>query len=134
MSEGSLWSRVRKALKHLDPVRIENRLEKGTPDVNLATGEWLELKWQRKAPKRGGILKLDHDMTLEQRIWAIRRHHAGGKVYLLLKIGNEYLLFKGYVAAEFLGKLTLDQLREKAIGVWKVKLNDRELNELLKKS
>ena len=134
MSEGSLWSRVRKALRHLDPVRIENRLEKGTPDVNCVGDIWIELKWQRKAPKRGGILKLDHDMTLEQRIWAIRRHKAGGKTYVLLKIGPEYLLFKGYIAAEFLGKLTLEQLKEKALGVWRQKLNNQELNDLLKKN
>lgn len=88
----------------------------------------------RKAPKRGGILKLDHDMTIEQRIWHIRRHRAGGKTYVLIKVGQWYMLFKGYIAAEFLGKLTIQELREKALGVWRQKLNDKELNELLKKS
>lgn len=133
MSEKGLWGRVKKAIRDMDPVRVENRVEKGTPDVNFTLG-WIELKWQRTAPKRGGILKLDHELTLEQRIWAIRRHRAGGKTYVLLKVGSEYLLFKGYVAAEFLGRLTLEQLREKALGKWKVRLNDRELNDLLKKS
>ncbi len=134
MSESSMWAGVRKTLKGLDPVRIENSCELGTPDVNISTGAWVELKWTRKAPKRGGIVKLDHDMTTEQRTWAVRRHHAGGKVFLLLKIGPEYLLFYGHVAAEFLGKLTLEELREKAIGKWKIKINDRELRELLTKN
>lgn len=125
-----MWGRVRKALKGLDPVRVENRVELGTPDVNYVEG-WLELKWQRKAPKRGGILRLDHEFMLEQRVWAIRRHHAGGRCFLFLKIQNEWLLFYGYVAAEFLGYSTLEQLREKAIKVWKNQLNDQELREIL---
>lgn len=131
MSERGLWSRVRKAIRDLDPVRVENRVEAGTPDVNFTLG-WIELKYQRRAPKRGGILKLDHDLSYEQRVWAIRRHRAGGKTYVLLKIGPEYLLFKGYVAAEVFGKLTLNELREEAIGKWRQKLNDKELNELLR--
>lgn len=131
ISEGTMWGRVRTALKGLDPIRVENRVELGTPDVNLATGCWIELKWQRKAPKRGGILRLNHDMTQEQRVWAIRRHHAGGKVFLLLKVSNEWLLFYGYTAAEYLGKVSLEKLREVAIKVWVQKLNDQELREIL---
>lgn len=126
-----MWVRVRKALRNLDPIRIENSCEKGTPDVNLAGGQWIELKWQRKPPKRGGILKLDHDMLKEQRVWAIRRDHAGGKVFLLLKVGNIWLLLKGIVAAEYLGKVTLEELKEKAEKVWVQKLNDHELREIL---
>lgn len=131
MSEKSMWGRIRKALKNFDPIRIENKCEKGTPDVNISNGAWIELKWQRKAPKRGGILKLDHDYMTEQRVWAIRRHKAGGKVFLLLKVANEYLLFYGYVAAEFIGKVTLEELREKAIKTWQQKLNDQELCQIL---
>lgn len=126
-----MWKRVRRAISDLDPVRIENRVEKGTPDVWYIEGA-IELKWQRRIPKRGGILKLDHDMTLEQRIWAIRRNRAGGKCFLLLKIGSEWLILHGYTAAEFLGKVTLEILREKAIKVWQNnKLNDVELKQIL---
>ncbi len=128
-----MWGRVRKALRNLDPVRVENRVEKGTPDVNLSLGDWVELKWQRKLPKRGGVIKLDHDMTPEQRVWAIRRSRAGGKVWLLLKISNEWMLFKGEVAAEYLGYSTLEKLQEVAVKTWKNKLNDLELIEILTK-
>lgn len=128
-----MWGRVRKALIGLDPVRIENRCELGTPDVNLSEGTWIELKWCRSAPKRGGVLKIDH-YTTEQHTWAIRRHHAGGRVFVLLKVSNEWLLFYGHTAPEFLGKVSLNELREKAIKVWLQKLNDAELKELIIKS
>lgn len=128
-----MWGTVRKLLKSLDPVRVENRVEKGTPDVNLADGSWIELKWQRKIPKRGGVLKLDHEFMKEQRVWAIRRIHAGGKVWLFLKAGNEYFLFKGHIAAEYLGYSTIEKLREVAEKTWK-KLNGQELREILAKN
>lgn len=123
-----MWGRVRKALKGLDPVRVENRCEAGTPDVNYVEG-WIELKIA-DAPKRGGIITIDH-YTPQQRTWAVRRHHAGGRVWLFLKISNEWLLFQGHIAAEYIGYTTLEQLREKATKVWKIQLNDRELRELL---
>lgn len=129
MSESSMWGRVRKALAPLDPVRIENRLEKGTPDVWYVEGA-IELKWCRKIPKRGGIVHLDHELTQEQRVWAIRRAHAGGRTWVLLKLETEYMLFKGEVAAEYLGYSTLEKLREVAVKTWK-KLNDKELREIL---
>jgi hypothetical protein len=125
-----MWGRVRKAVRILDPVRIENRCEKGTPDVNLSNGVWIELKWCRKAPKRGGILRLAHDYMTEQRTWAIRRIHAGGKVFVLLKVANEWFLFKGDIAAEYLGYSTIEKLKEVAVRTWK-KLNDQELLEAL---
>ncbi len=121
---------MRKATRCLDPVRIENRCEKGTPDVWYVEGA-IELKWQRKAPKRGGILKLDHDMTLEQRTWAIRRHHAGGRVWVLLKVSQDWILLRGDIAAEYIGFTTLEELKEKARAVWTKKLNDKELREIL---
>lgn len=125
-----MWVRVRKAIQELDPVRVENKVEAGTPDVWYTEGA-IELKWQRKIPKRGGILRLDHDMTTEQRVWAIRRHHAGGKVFLLLKASNVWILLKGIVAAEYLGKVSLEELKEKAEKVWVQKLNNQELREIL---
>lgn len=126
-----MWGRVRKALKGLDPIRIENRCELGTPDVNIAQGDWIELKIA-EAPKRKGILSISH-YTPNQRTWAIRRAHAGGRVWLLLKVSNEWILLKGEVAAEYLGYTTLKELKEKAVHTWKIKLNDKELREILMK-
>lgn len=125
-----MWRRLRKALIELDPVRVENRVELGTPDVNLAEGTWIELKWLRKPPARGGIVQVDH-YSPQQRVWAIRRIRAGGKVFLLLKISNMWLLFKGDIAAKFLGYSTLKQLQEVAIKIWQQQLNNQEIKDIL---
>lgn len=129
MSEQSMWNRVRTALRGLDPVRIENTCELGTPDVNYVEG-FVELKQVKRYPKRGGVIRVKH-YTEDQKTWAIRRHHAGGRVFLFLKISNEWLLFKGHIAAEKLNKSTIEELREAACGRWLIKLNDPELRKLL---
>jgi hypothetical protein len=133
MSESSMWGTVRQALRGLDPVRIENKLEKGVPDVNYVEG-WVELKWVRKAPKNPEtILMIDH-YTTEQRTWAIRRHHAKGKIFLLLKVGVWWMVLSGACAAEHLNKVTLEELRKVAIKTWYKKLNHAELRQILTSS
>lgn len=130
MSEATMWGRVRKALKGLDPVRVENRVELGTPDVNYVEG-WIELKNQKRKPRDADkIFILDH-YTPEQSCWATRRAYAGGRVFLLLKVSNEWMLFMGHVAAEYLNKVSLNELRKVCIGRWVKKLNDQELRNLL---
>lgn len=118
-------------MKGLDPVRIENKLELGVPDVNYVEG-WIELKWVRRPPIRGGVLTLDH-FTPHQQTWLTRRTHSKGRAFLLLKVSNEWLLFTGLSAAENLGKLTIEELRKVALKTWPKKLDDSELRELLTK-
>jgi hypothetical protein len=132
MSESGMWGRVRRAFLKNDPVRIENRIEKGTPDVNLAGGEWIELKWKRRKPKNPNkIFQLDHEFTQEQRVWHIRRHHAGGKTFVLIKVGSDWILLAGNVAAEYLERVSYTELKLKAIKIWYKKLVDAELRQLL---
>lgn len=125
-----MWQVVRVALRQFDPIRIENRCELGTPDVNLAPGDWIELKIA-EPPKRGGPLRIKHYST-EQRTWAIRRHKAGGRVWVLLKVRTEWLLIKGEVAAEILGNVNLEKLREASTGIWVKKLNHEQLQKIIK--
>ena len=117
-----MWGKLRPLLKEFDPVRIENKVEKGTPDVNLSDGTWIELKWIRKKPAREDTLIHIEHYTTEQKTWHIKRQHAGGKVFVLLKIGPEYLLFTGITAAKYLNETTLADLRKVAIKRWLKKL------------
>lgn len=118
MSESALWDMIRKPLRPLDPQRVENSCGKGTPDVNYVGG-WLELKQQDNWPKRPTTkVRLDHDLTKEQRIWINRREKKGGTVFVLVQIARDYLLLSGGVAATIIGEATEAELREAAMHVW----------------
>jgi hypothetical protein len=57
MDEGGTWDslRPRMVALNLDPQRVENSLDNGTPDVNYTHG-WLELKYLDAWPRRPGTL------------------------------------------------------------------------------
>lgn len=125
-----MWDALRPLLKGLDPVRVENPMQPGTPDVNTRLG-WIELKFAVEWPPRGGPLRLDH-FTKQQRVWLTRRRRAGGNAKLLLKVGeSEWLLFDGTVAAVFLGHEPRERLYEIVLARWTRKPTLEELQECL---
>lgn len=117
MSEQSMWTTLRPLLVGLDPIRVENPADPGTPDVNYIEG-WVELKEMPRWPPKGGPLRVDH-YTQQQKTWARSRARAGGRVFLLLKVGQDWLLFRGEVAAAILGKAPEEALKAAAVRVWK---------------
>lgn len=117
MSERSMSRLVMAALAPLHAVRVENPACPGTPDVNYAGG-WLELKEVPSWPADPRWpLRVPH-FTLQQRLWMRQRVRHGGRAHLLLKVGAEWLLLRGDVAAERLGEVPPDELRSSAELRW----------------
>ena len=135
-----MWTRCRKALTGLDPVRVENPAWPGTPDVNWGGycrytqtyGEgWIELKWARHWPERAETpFRLPH-FTPQQRSWLLRRAARGGRVHVLLKVSSDWLLFDGETAAKRLGETVREELKDLAIGHWPKGLQEMELRRCL---
>lgn len=121
-----MWDALRPLLRTLDPVRVENPMNPGTPDVNITSG-WIELKFAERWPPRGGPLRLEH-FTKQQKVWLTKRRLRGGLAFLLLKVGEgEWLLFDGAVAARYLGTATQDQLYRLVVARWTRKPTEGEI-------
>ncbi len=117
MSEAAMWRSLRSVLRPLDPVRVENPVVPGTPDLNYSHG-WIELKFAKQWPPKEGPLRIDH-FTRQQRAWLIRRRKAGGLAFVLLKVGKtEWLLFDGAIAATVLGYVSRERLYEVCLARW----------------
>lgn len=126
-----MWRKVRPFLvaAKLDPVRVENPIHPGTPDVNLCSGQWIELKCVPGWPAReNSLLRISH-FTPQQRVWLYKRwKYAPSSTYLLLEVRAErqWLLFDGDVAAQIVGRSTAERHRVNARAV----LHDSELEKL----
>lgn len=128
-----MWRKVRPVLvaAKLDPVRVENPIHPGTPDVNLCTGVWIELKCIPGWPKRDTTTVRISHYTPQQRVWLYRRwKYAPGSTLLLLEVRAEqqWLLFDGDVAAKVVGRVPAIRHRTSARAV----LAEHELSELPK--
>lgn len=100
----------------LDAQPIENVVRVGCPDVECIKG-WIELKKTKEWPADPeGAVRLDHDLSKEQRIWLRRRIFKGGKAWVLIQIDQDFLLLHGLVAAQLIGKATRTELLDAAIG------------------
>ncbi len=114
-----MWDAIRPQMVGWHAVRIESRVTgSGTPDVNYNHG-WIELKYKAAWPKREATpLRIEH-YTREQRAWAQQRTAAGGRVFLLLKVGeHEWLLFRGATAAEYVGTSPRVELYRTSLARW----------------
>ena len=132
-AESAMWKKLRPFLltAKLDPVRVENPIHPGTPDVNLSNGKWIELKCIPRWPVRDTtIVRISH-YTPQQRVWLYRRwKYAPGSTLLLLEVRAEqqWLLFDGDVAAKIVGRAIAAVHRTSARAV----ISERELSELPK--
>ena len=121
-SESAMWKKLRPVLieAKLDPVRVENPVHPGTPDVNLCDGHWIELKCIARWPVRASTrVRIPH-YTPQQRVWLYRRWKAApGSTLLLLEVraDRQWLLFDGDVAAKVVGRGTAADHRKSARAV-----------------
>lgn len=132
MAETALNKRICAAIRRLDPVRVENVVQAGTPDINCTVG-WIECKQLRRWPSKGGLVRCEH-FTPQQRVWLEKRAAARGRCWLVAQVGRTYLLFEGDTAAKVFGHSSEATLRSKAIGVWDGKLKDEEFEACLSRS
>lgn len=130
MSEKDMKRRVLAALKPLDGQSIQCAGRPGIPDINCSEG-WIELKWMKRWPKNAAKspVLLEH-FTAEQRIWLARRCARGGKAWLLLCVEKEWLLFDGRWAAEHVGKVAQEVLREASVPIGRDRGMDDDLFRL----
>lgn len=114
-NERTLWNYLRKGMQpYWRPQRIEDKLSHGIPDVCYALPGvegfgFVELKWARAWPKRATTpLRLPH-FTKVQKAWLRRFGDYAYRVYLLLQVEKDYMLFD-YVQAQRLGEITREQI------------------------
>jgi hypothetical protein len=132
MSEKTQRQRIVKALKELDAFSVENPTYPGTPDVNYVEG-WIELKCMKRWPENADTSPvLVPHFTPQQRVWLRRRAKRKGNVFLLFQVAQEWLLFKGDVAADHFGKATRPELIKLACAYWSKGLKNEELVKCLK--
>lgn len=123
-AEAALWAILRRAKLPGHWVRVENRVERGTPDVNYVIDGvegWIELKSLGHLAADPRLpLRIRH-YTKQQRFWAIRRARAGGHVALLIRVERgpkEYMLIPGEWGARNINKATPEEVRGASLGVW----------------
>jgi hypothetical protein len=93
-------------------IPIENICVPGTPDVNFEGG-WIELKvlprWPRNLEKP---VPRKSNLRPAQRNWTSERCRASDRVYVLLDVGGELLLFQGQHAIDTFYSAPMEQLTQ----------------------
>ncbi len=131
MSESNMRKNLCRKLAKLDAQAVENRVGPGTPDVEYIGGH-IECKWLRAWPKRPStVVKLDHPLLKSQKVWIRRRIRRGGTAFVMLQCRHEWLLFRGFLACDWLGKLTRSELAYRAYRYWERGLDADELIAIL---
>lgn len=136
--ESQMWTTVRGAYVKVNchAMRVENPAMPGTPDVNWCWQGWegwVELKCLEKWPTgKDTIVRCEH-YTIQQRNWLCKRLRFGGRVAILLKVRQDWLLFQTHKAFyEFGRSATKSQLLVHSTRYWKGRLHPNEFIMALK--
>lgn len=120
-AEQNFWGNLRTVLMTVPKTvleRIENGIGIGTADVSgvmWGLDFWAELKALPAAPVgEKTVVRLPH-YSQHQRNWIRTRGRAGGRVFLMLKIGSgkdaEHFVFQWPAAYHQVGKVPIGELR-----------------------
>lgn len=120
-------ARVVRALRPMDAIPVENAVLPGTPDVEYIGG-WIELKSEDEWPARPTTPLRLKRFTIEQKMFLFRRVRRGGAAWLLLRVGREWLLFRGDVVNQ-VGDIPRSELIAIASRIWPKTPSDEELLE-----
>lgn len=130
MSESTMKATLIRKLRAEHAIAVENAARAGTSDVNYVEG-WIECKYKPKWPVRPETPLTVPTFTPQQRTLMLKRARAGGRIHLLLKVGQEWFLMGPVWAALRLGQATQAEIRQHALGHWKRSLVADELRQLL---
>lgn len=113
--EQDAWDRLRPVMVRadLDPRRVENVVGPGHPDVNYAGGD-IELKALAAFPIRSTTNVTLTEFTGEQAGWLLQRQRAGGRAWLMVRVGREWFMFDAEAAYEVFRGATQSRWRELA--------------------
>lgn len=98
--------------------RIENSVGSGFPDLNWSWGGsegLIELKHRHSPPVGEDTPVVFDTITAQQRLFWRQRWESGGNVFVLVRLGQEFMLFSGWWACFNLGKVTLESLRSHCV-------------------
>ena len=118
MNEATLRNYVRPRLlgRGVLTTHHEDALNVGIPDLSYSgngVNGWIELKWLPFWPVRADtIVRIPH-YTKEQKHFLLTRGRAGGRCWLLLRVGKEHLLFN-YLNTQYVGAVTREELRARS--------------------
>lgn len=115
MIETTAWDSARPLFRELglDPVRVENVLHPGHPDLDYTHGS-IELKYLPEWPKRASTKVRLPEFTGEQVAWLTRRWEKGGLAWLLVRVGSEWFLWPGNMTRDVRRGLTQAEWRERS--------------------
>ena len=138
MNEATLRNYIRKGLlaKGVLTTHHEDLLNAGIPDLSYSHGGvhgWIELKWLEAWPKREAtIVKIDH-YTKEQKHFLLTRGRAGGRCWLLLRVGRKDHFLFDHESAQFVGQEAQQGLFALESAHWNSSIDFEQLTRILTK-
>ena len=134
-AEQKMWDFIRPKMKGLwDVQRHEDKYSQGVPDLSFGIqgiNGWIELKIMPKYPKNMNRPFMIRHFTPYQKNWLKKRQKYGGNCWLLLRIEDDFLLFKGDNVERLGNVWTAHELKQQCHSLYSLKMKTIVFNEWL---